>query len=387
MQRVKRINMVSDDPISDDLENVQARAPNGNVNHLLGILLHFHVVLVSAATSDAIVQEQFAGLLPQLQFYDSVGESLFDHTMSLAAFNHISAYLERRGPQDPAAIAADSNTTHTIEMVAYIPYYLSWLRDPLMHVQPSALLTSFEGRWAAGDVWGTGQTITVASSYLDIYFDHIPLKLLDSRPKLVYGRVRPREWLDGTVPLNGRVLGLLLDDDAAGAVTTLGATDFTDLQVDGQTVGLRRQPINANTLAYNAHHQGGGDAHDGQIALPTSGDARWLPIINNGRDCKLSEVPHERNLGVSLIEGAGAPALTDHYYTYAVSRPRDDFKLAEAIGRSGAFTLTPKGAQVAVTAQSRVRGLKGVIPESSTEMGPWLPKPLLVREGLRSQRG
>lgn len=372
-QLLRTITFAGAGSFDEPLDSVRSRS-NRDINYLSAIMLRIQVTLTSAATSDAITQEAYAAILPELQFFDQNDQEYFDRRLSLATLQEIIRYLLLAGPQQPAAIAADSNTTNTFTMLCTIPYYLPHMHDPWAALQPSALLKRVVGRWPVAGVWGTGQVVTTATT-MEVYAIHRARGVLETGPRLHYGAFVPTVFVQGRVPLNGKIVTLGVGDPAAGATTTIGATDFTQYEIEGVNHNTRREDVDVPSLYYNSAQAQSGDADDNQVALATSGSARSFPLIQPDARAKISDLPMEREPAVTLIVGAGAPGLTDQEYIYSVLRPYSNANFARAIGNSRDFAIDARGVGAAITAATGPVGRKGIIPATS-QQAPFLKRRL-----------
>jgi len=368
--------MTDSGTFDEPLDAVQARSGN-RVNYLAGVMLKVDITVVSAATSDAIAQAQWADILHNLNIYDALNRPWFDQPMNAAPLKELERYLLRRGEYEPAALAADSDATNVRTFYVYVPLRLPFLADPNAHIQPSATaLRRITGTWAASGEWGTGQNITESSTVLSVYAVHMPMHGLFSRPWLKYGGFTPSTFTQGRVPIHGRLVSLIAADPAAGATASIGTTDFTLIEMQGgedDALTTRPEDIDALAEAYNVSLAGEGDAGSADLALPTAAAVRSFPMYFHAPGAKLSELPFCREPKVTLTVGAGAPAVTDQVYAYAVSRARSDQEFAQAIGQSKDFDGTPDVITKAIAAVPGVEGRNGMI-RLDHPVSPWLPR-------------
>lgn len=375
LQLLRTITMTDGGSFNEPLDAVTARAGN-LVNYLSALVIKVTIVVASAATSDAIAQARWADILHGLQIFDANGEPWFDQPLNAAVLKELERYLTRNGPNEPAAVSADSNTTNTRVLTIRIPFRLpKLLIDPNLHLQPSALMCKrIIGTWGASGEWGTGQNITETSTIARIYAEHLPLHGLYSRARLKFGAYQMSQFLHERIPVNGRPLAIVVGDDAAGATTTIGATDFTDYQFEGGEQGALntlRENIDIPAQAYNADIAG--DANDAQLALPSGGAARSFPIYAAHAQAKISEIPFARHPKLTLIVGAGTPGGSDQKVFMAVSRARNDGRFAQGIGLSKDFDGSPDSVRKALDVAPGVEGRNGQI-RADHPVGPWLAR-------------
>jgi len=115
---IRRIDFQAGTPVEYQVQ-MPTKNRKGKLAYLHGLLLKVHLVLVSAATSDAITQRQFAGLVnlfwarDRAEQYAGMRQPLPGTLLRALrqAFNRDSVV---KG--DPTAISANSNTTNTVDM-------------------------------------------------------------------------------------------------------------------------------------------------------------------------------------------------------------------------------------------------------------------------------
>jgi len=367
--------------VSKLLTHVQARAGDF-IYYSMGCMIEVDITLVSAATSDAIVQPQFPGILTGVQLYDANDEEWFDNVLEAAVLAELNRFVRRAGPDEIAAISADSNTTHsppTMTLRIWIPHYLPSLEDPRFHIQPAELVyKKFVATLGATTLWGTGQVVTAASTAIRLFVDLVPMRGLWSRARLAAFAHTQSKFLDEVVNTRGRPLYVGLVDHNAGATTTFAATDLTQYEIKGGRFGVYgnrgRQNIDAPAMLYNSMWGGSGDAGEGQYPVATGGAARSIPLLTHKPGAQISEIPYAENLTVSQVVGAGAPALTDHKICGLVSRPRDDIAFARGLAGSRTFPGTYDELIAGLGGNARGKGRSGQVQLQGHEMGNYLPR-------------
>lgn len=373
---LRTITYSSGGPIEEVFDNVRARTGK-DINYLKGIMLKITQSLTSAATSNAIAQDQFPGVLPSVNFEDQNGENLFDNFMSAMSIEEVARFLYRRGPVRPTALAADTNTTNTKTQLVYIPFWFPHLQDPRLFLQPAALLKKIKGTWAANTLYGTGQTIAAATT-MEVYADYLPLPKLEGSARVTFGQYQLRKFLEDPLPLRGRVLAALVTDPLASATSRIGTTDFTDFEIAGNDLATYvRTSVDAPAHGWNISAGLSGDDDDGVATVPSAAAARSIPLYVHPVDCQASELPEEGEPSLSLIVGAGAPALTEQAIVYAVARPYSDEKLASVVGRSRDFDVDTQQAMKMLSVSPGSNGRQGTIP-GDHPLAPYLRRTALV---------
>ena len=343
----------------EDLNSVPEM--QGNLfNYVHSLMVDVEVALTSAATSDAIVQHQFAGIVDEVQVFNSHGKPWFDTPLSGPAIRILEQYMLRKGPADPTAIAANSNTTHTCRIILIVPYVFPQILTRPYDLMPlAAELHQMYFKWAAANTYGTGQTIG-ATTRARIYANLVPRPQLKVKDRVRYGWKTPARFEWDTIPINGRLLAAIVADDSAAATATIGTTDFTDYELQGREVNVGRQAILAPTYAYNSALSRFGDAHDAYRPLVTVAAVTDFPLFTPGEGTSIGSLPREGDLRVRLITGAGAPAVTDQIYLWARLTGRPELEFATVIGNSREIDLTRQGVLAALDPVVESTQKKGV---------------------------
>ena len=325
-------------------------------------MLDVKLTLVSAATSDAIVARQYAGLLQGFRIDDVDGLPFgMEQSLKGALLRTVMALVNREVPtkHDAAGIAANSNTTNTIVFRLWLPFHQPALGDPYLLCPPAYRLRKAEVRWCGATQFGTGQVITAATTYARLYAITQAKAALSPVGELVYVERPVSQFSREIVPLRGSTLFLALADLAAGAATTIGATDFTYSEIVSQEhLGHGRLEIDVPTKEYN----GVGNPNAAVLALPTAGTSDFALQFVHPWGASLGDCPNERDVEVTLEVGAGAPALADQSFLYAVVRPADIQRQARAFGAASEFHSSADRFIAAYNASKSVRGNSGIIP-------------------------
>jgi hypothetical protein len=366
-----------------DLNAVPAKNPQGLPYGIRGILLQCQLTLVSAATSDAVAQGGYARLINTVQFFDAAGRPFVtENPVSGRALRGLLSLVRFRGYSDPTALSANTNTTNTKKVNFYIPFtFPEMLEEKDIHVPLAALLRDgrIEINWCAATEFGTGQVITAASTYCNIYLDIVPLRKVESAPQLIIGTKVPDTYDRYRLPLHGKPLCLaLVNPSAAGAV---GSTDFTNLEIRGDTIDMNRQDIDAPTHHYNTAIINDDDGDGGYKALPSSGSAEELLMFVGRKMESIAKLPTETEPVITWTQGAGAPALTKYVVAYIVSRPSDDAHFADVVGRSSQVALSREDVQKGLS-EGLARGKGSLVSRSEApHTFGWLRKPVPVGKG------
>ena len=346
------------DSVTEVLDSIRAKE-GGKVNYLGGVLIRMTLNLTSASTSDAIAQSQWAGLLNQLDLLDQTGKPLFVTPLSWAYFRESNRYLMRRGPSDAPALAANSNDTvdHVINVL--VPFKLR-LRDRMAGLMPSAFLREVRLRFGASTLFGTGQTIN--SIRTQIFVLHDQHQKLEVAPRIRYGKYTLDKFANQSVKIGdggGALLNYGVADLAAGGTTTIGATDFTDVEVFGRSVNLNRMPVDCPVDVYNEMLDRG-DADDARIGRPTDGAEFSFPLYTHPDGEKLSRIPFESALTTTLVTGAGSPGLTDQDIIYALLERRDSNLFAQNMAMAPGFvTNEPRRVLLGIEKSGQAKGNRG----------------------------
>jgi hypothetical protein len=385
---VRQFDYVSGDTQERDLNQVPAKNGSGGIPlYITGILLKFYISETAAATSDAIAQGMWCTLLNSLEFVDNTGRKFLTNNPLGGRFWRANLkYLRREGYNDPAALGADSDAVNTRVLNIYIPLALpTALQDDELHIQPASRLrggTCTLG-WAANTAYGTGHTIG-ATTYCQMFVDVVERNQYEARADLLYSSVSPDLFDQYRLSVNGRLLSLFMFRPDGGGV--FAANDFTHVDIRGDTIFQNRQIIDSYSHFYNAAMVNDGDGGDAYQLLPTSGAAEDFPVYMAPTNAKISRVPAETTPIITLIDGAGAPAVSDQKWGLAISKPVNLALSAESFGLSDQVPLTQEQVIRAFRADSNSEGLKGGLVKKSNPAWPWLPKPVnLIAAGTRNK--
>lgn len=342
---------------------------DNKIAYIRSVIVDLTVPLTSAASSDAIGQKAWAALADTVVLCDNTRRPFgCEKPLRSTALRAFQMALNLQGPVDPAAIAANSNTTNTLRGLLVLPFTLPTLADTRAVRQPVARLEG--GRldidWSAATIYGTGQTVgTVVAR---VYVEYEPGDALVMCPELVLRHFSPTRFVQDSVRIDGKPaffgFGSLLK---AGVI---GATDYTYVTVDGRGVKVNRSNIDAPAMLYNGVTLQKGDADDSQIALPSSGSGDLIPLVAHPWDQPLSKIPIEGEVSVTLEAGAGNPALTDEEYLLAVVTPRDPQRWMASVAAGGLATV----AQMTASLQRapNAKGFMGMVAPGTPEY-PYLP--------------
>lgn len=367
--RVQSITLASLTPFRETLKAIPLTDEAGRILYLHQIKVRMEFTLTSAATSTAINQDQWWALLPQIQFRDILGRELFRNgALKMAGMREVNRVIGRCGPRDPTAIAADTNTARSVVVRGEIPFRLPRALEVAKDTMfPAAFLGEVEGltgSFLTGGAYGTGQVVTAAT--LQIIMDYAPLDDIFVPSDLQFLQLGLSKFDQETLPLNGSVLYLGLVDDAAGATTTIAANDFTHLQVKGKTLRHRQdEDVDLPTELWNDYHGGFGDAHDATLAMPTAGTARQVLIYGPPERAKISDLPSEDTVALTMTVGAGAPAVGDQRAYAVVIRPPNHRRWKALIAQAFQIGVEGMGRLNRAVSTGQARGRTGAAKPST----------------------
>lgn len=368
---IRDVEYIAGSSVKRDLNVVPPVGMGGLPNYVKAIHLQATLVLASAATSDAIPQTDWSRVISGVEFFDNVGARIItDNPIPGRALRAALTYLRGVGYQDPAALAANSNTTNTRQINLMIPLWLEDLVDSEAHLALAARFTggNIQVTWCGATEFGTGQVITAASTKCGVFFQLMPRSSVEASPDLIFGTKAPEAFQRYRLPLGGRILFLgMYNPSKAGVVAS---NDLTDIDLMGSFMRFNRMSIDAPTKVYNLDIAVGGDGDEATKALPTSGSAEDFPIYRFPVNAQMSDLPLEPYLEITVVVGAGAPALTKLEYLYIYSRAKDLEMFARGVGTSS-LPYTSEEVRKSLNEDSTGHGLQGGV-DSSHRMWGWV---------------
>ena len=376
--------------VKEPLNAVQLFGPDGKINLLYGIGVFITGVIAQALTSDAIAQDRYPNLITRLQFYDLLDNELFKGgPQRLTAMREMCRLVKRSGPADPtAALGADGNASAAVTYNAFVPFYFDRLLDqPEDVLFPAAFLKQVEFTWTLGTAtqWGTGDTVTAASTSVRIVAFYMPHDDVKSGPVAEYRRFNLASLSQEALAIRGKVLAMAAIDEAGGATTTFGSTDFTHIEMRGGSIATREEDVDTVAEAYNAQIGGCGDASDAALALPTSGSARQIPMVVCPDRSKLSQLPEvPEDLIVTFTAGAGAPTASEQVVNAIIIKPPRHRRFASLMER--ASRKFPQATVLQAIEASEPGGRKGPVARG-TPMAKWAPRKVSANVLARGRRG
>lgn len=376
--RVRRVQAALGSTVQNDLNSLPSRADSGLPLYIDAILLRVRLVLVSASTSDAIAVDEFSRVISALEFRDNKGQPFLTRTPIGGRFIRQAAalLLHKNFNNNAAAIAANSNVTNTRDIAFVIPLRLPEAMEPDMHCRAAFELKggNIFLTWCPSNEFGTGQVITEASTYCDVFVDSTVKAKISARAGLEYSQKSPDTFDRYRHVIMGRPVALWVGRPAADFIA---ANDFTELEVMGNGIKINRQDIDNPALAFNA-------VQEQTLSLPTSGAAEALPLFVMGRGEQISDLPVETDLTMTFIAGAGAPTLTEQFIGAVISKPVDVAGFAESVEVSSEVPGKRESVLAGLRAsEGMARGVDGshITSASGGERGrvwPWLPKDVPV---------
>lgn len=358
-----------------DVRKVNPRNPDGSWNYIAGLFGLVRMTLTSAATSDAITQDQFARILTQFQVLDPNGKPWLDNDFNGCALRELQRALLMCGYFDPTAIAADSNTARTVNIPFYLPYSLpKLLKDQDACLRLAAELASIRFAMAASTIYGTGQTISACT--LNLYADVVQRPKLRLKGRLKYSYKSPTTFSQEKLSIFGRLLYLGVHDVAGAATPTIGTTDFTAYEIIGRKLNIASQPNDLPTWVANIARLCVGDAHDAALVVPNVAAVKGMALYYAPQRVDVGKLGEETEIQLTLTTGAGAPAVTDQVVMIARITGREEGVQAAAIGAVPSAGLTAQ--QVIQARVPGVEGKAGSIPKDNA-VGRYLPRPVAVK--------
>lgn len=364
---------------SFDLDLNMIRAREGSmVNMALGLVVEVDVAMLAAATSDAIAQARWAKLVTNLQVLDLTGKPIPITPVPMEAAvvkELVSRVIQRGGGDEPASVAADSNTTNNRTLRIAIPFTLPHLKSWRDLLFPAAFIGRLRGTVPtfASPGFGTGHTITSMTINVNIAYLPIPAERLAANARLELRARNPSRHDQEPFEINGRLVALAVVDHNAGATTTIGATDISEIRVEGAQFNVPQQDVDVPTHVWNALGiPGHGDADDAPLELPSGGTARTVLLYAAALAAKISEFPDEAMPKVTITEGAGNPAEADHKLAAVVIKPRDEDWFAANLGLSKHFQPNADQVRQTLMLNDKVEGLNGPIDRAHRD-APYLP--------------
>lgn len=375
---LRQFNYASGLTDRQELATLPTRAPDGRQYYVRGFYFELKLNLTSASTSDAITAKAMLDMIREISIVDNAGRRfLFDTPVGLNILAIIETYLRNKRSQALAttAISANSNTTNTPTLKVFIPLEQVMLADRKVCLQPAAALNHgvMTVRWS-GSGLGTGQTIN-ASTRLRVYADLVARDTFDHRAELFIGVKVPSTFSGDRVPLNGLValFGVGVEDGSAGS-STIASNDFTDYGLEGRDLSVARgTDIDVPANLFNLHVPD----KDAEITIPSTGTITHFPLVFPTQGAQLSDMAYEDQLVTYLTAGAGAPAVTDQSFFYAVIRPRNVPGLAAALGATQAVKGNGgEWSKVLASANAADgRGMQGGVPRGH-RLHAFLPVPI-----------
>lgn len=386
LQFVRRIDYSAGNVVERNLNQLQAKNGSGGIPlYIRGILLKFYINETAAATSAAIAQGMWCTLLSSLEFRDNCGRKFLTRNPIEGRFWRANLrYLRREGYNDPAALAANSDATNERAMDIYIPLALPFaLQDDELHIQPASRLRggSISLGWSAATAYGTGHTINT-TTYCLMFVDVVERNAYEAHPELEFATVTPDLFDQYRLNVMGRLLSCFLFRPDGGGV--FAANDFTHVEVRGDTINQNRQIIDAYSHFYNSAMVNDGDGGDAYQLLPTAGTAEDFPVYLAPDNAKITQVPPETSPVITLVDGAGAPAVSDQKWGICVSKPANLAHAAESMGLSDQVPLQQENVLRAFKVDTTSKGLRGGNVDQHNPAWAWLPKKVnLKAAGIR----
>ena len=327
---VRQFNYVAGATQREELSPIQVRARRGTLNYIRGFLVELYLTVTAASTSDAVTARQMLDMLRGLELFDGGNSKfLFDGPMRGHLLRILEGYLGGKAIHAPTAVSANANEVWTRYIPLYIPLELKLLADKRLCMQPAARLEQGIAavRWS-GDGLGTGQTIG-SGSFVRLYADVVQREKFTNNAELFLGEKVPTTFRSDKVPLQGHVafFGVAIPGDTA----TVATNDFTTVGMQGHDIDVQRgTDIRVSTELYNR------SVRDTAAEKTVPGDATTtdFPLIFMDDETQLSDMPLEESLEVSFDTGAGAPAVADQSFIYAVIREKNNEAVAKSLGSS-----------------------------------------------------
>lgn len=323
------------------MRELPTHGPNGGAAICSHVSLRLELVLTSAATSDAITARRMCEAISRLTIGpDKAGWGVSNLAMS--SLRVLQRPLTGRAPRDPAAIAADSNTTNTRIIRMVIPFADKRAENGVEQGIPMGMLakSNIEAVWAASSFFGTGQTIA-ATTKMYVTFHYYELEDDEKvAPVRVLYRQGSIDKFDGATLEPGYLSDLLIF--YKNGATEIGSDDFTNLtfNVDGRPMVVN-EDVDRHVDAYN--HEQIIDAAGYAEAPEDSGSAvvEEFPVFWPGWGYKLSKLPQAHDaFSLTLDQGSGPPTLTDLVFIERRLFDKNNDDLVASLSAQGADEAT-----------------------------------------------
>ncbi len=379
--KVRTVPGTSNTVETRDLNGVPAKAPNGRPWEIRRIILKITVAELAAAVSNAIAAADWCQIVRSLEFRDNTGKPfLTDNPLLGRVIREFFRYIHRRAPNDPALVAANSNTTNTRVLCLSIPLRLPFLADPDDHVKLATQLRNGEIRLGWPDFtlgntgWSTGHSITTASC--EVLLDLVPCRNLKARPSLLYGTKVPDTFDRCKLPISGRLLQLMVSR-VENVLTGVTSTDFVDIEARGNEIDINRQSVDNPTHEFNEAYLADTAA---ALTPPTTGGTGVpsYPIFTLPFGGSLAEAPSETEPVITLT-GNPLPSLTSQVFAYLMSKPVDLDHFARMVEASPDLPLSREGVRAGIQAAANAKiGKSGKGLHSDDPVADWVPMPIDV---------
>lgn len=363
------------------LVNHPPKTPSGKLLYVKALVVRMVHSITGASTSDAITQKQYASLLSLFSVRDRNGGYIgskepLKGTLLRALRQAVLQDSLTKG--DASATNSNANATNVKETILCLPFVLPFLKKPDELCPLLSTIQQIDITWASSTLFGTGNTVNASSaSYAEIYAEVQERDTLDEYARLVYHSQALSKWTGEVVNIDGKVFAFGLADLGGAASTTIGSTDFSQYDIQGNDgLSAPRQHINAGSYGQSLF----GARKLSAYSLPNSGSAEVIPFMSPDDNMDLGDMPHERQVTLNLVIGAGAPALTDQDVYFAAIMAKDSASWAANVGKSPNVDVSQDNARRAILAAAPVpaKGITTGIAKGSV-MERFVRKPVVAK--------